>query len=165
MKRFEQTLIKVLSFAFSVCLLTMLVLIIAQVVLRYGFSKSIGGANELATILFAYTSALGVAVGIAQREHMAITWFVMRLKPKARKAVDVVGLLLLAALNILAFCYSLHWIQATGTVMIPVLQVPRWTAEVAIPIGTGASALFCFTKLYLGFRGEEEFGISWTQED
>ena len=165
MKRFEQALIKVLSFAFSICLLIMLALIIAHVVLRYGFDQSIGGANELATILFAYTSALGIAVGIAQREHMAISWFVLRLNLNARKVVDVAGLLLVAALNVMACCYSYHWIQVTGGVMIPVLQVARWTAEIAIPIGTGASALFCFIKLYLGFRGEDEFGVSWTQED
>jgi TRAP-type C4-dicarboxylate transport system permease small subunit len=53
----------------------------------------------------------------------------------------------------------------TGSRMIPILQVPRWTAQIAIPIGAGASALFCFIKLYLGITGQEELGVLWTQED
>jgi len=164
MKRFEHILIRTLEIVFSVCLLLMLVLIVAQVLLRYGFNRSIGGANELATILFAYTSALGIAVAIAQREHMAISWFVLRLPPGPRKIVDALGWVLLATVNVVIFCYSIRWIGATGSGIIAVLQVPRWTSQIAIPIGTGASALFCFIKLYLGFRGEEEFGVFWTQE-
>jgi TRAP-type C4-dicarboxylate transport system permease small subunit len=133
--------------------------------LRYGFNESIGGANELATILFAYTSALGIAVGIAKRDHMAISWFNERMPAKARGVIDVVGLVLLAILNIVIFWYSLRWIGITGARMISVLHVPRWTAQIAIPIGTGASAVFCLIKLWLGFRGEEEFGVPWMQDD
>jgi len=165
MKRFESVLVKALELAFSVCLLLMFALIVLQVTLRYGFNSSVSGANELATILFGYTSALGIAVAFARREHMAISWFVMRLSPSKRKVVDGIGLVLLAILNVVIFGYSIKWIGTTGTGMIPVLQVPRWTSQIAIPIGTGASALFCFTKLYLGLRGAEELGVPWTQED
>jgi TRAP-type C4-dicarboxylate transport system permease small subunit len=160
----EKCLIAVLEIAFCICLLAMFTLIVTQVVLRYGLSKSVGGANELATILFAYTSALGIAVAIAKREHMAISWFVEQLPSRPRKVVDVIGLVLLAAVNIVIFCYSIKWIGATGGRMISVLQVPRWTSQIAIPIGTGASAVFCLIKLYLGLKGEEELGAPWTQE-
>lgn len=165
MKRFEGLLIRTLEVTFSICFLVMFALIVAQVGLRYGLNKSIGGANELATILFAYTSALGIAVAIAKRDHMAISWFTERLPPVPRKVIDVVGLVLLAALNILIFYYSLKWIGVTGSRMISVLQVPRWTAQLSIPIGTGASALFCLIKLYLGLKGDEELGLPWRQGD
>jgi TRAP-type C4-dicarboxylate transport system permease small subunit len=49
--------------------------------------------------------------------------------------------------------------------MISVLQVPRWTAQIAIPIGTGTSVVFCFIKLWLGLRGDEELGVPWMQDD
>jgi TRAP-type C4-dicarboxylate transport system permease small subunit len=143
----------------------MFALIVTQVFLRYGFNQSIGGANELATILFGYTSALGIAVAFAQREHMAISWFTLQFPPGLRKITDGAGLLLLAAVNLVIFWYSFKWIGTTGDQMIPVLQVPRWTSQIAIPIGTGASALFCIIKFYLGVRGDEELGVAWTQED
>ena len=164
-KRFEQMLIKVLVGAFSLCLILMFFLIVTQVALRYGLNRSVGGANELATILFAYTSALGIAVAVAQREHMAISWFFLRFPDKFRKIVDGIGLILLAAVNIIIFCYSIRWIGTTGDGMISVLQMPRWTSQIAIPIGTGASALFCVIKFYLGVWGDEELGVPWTQED
>lgn len=165
MKRIEGILIQALEIIFCVCFLIMLVLIVTQVALRYGLNESIGGANELASILFAYTSALGIAVAIAKRDHMAISWFTERLPLSARKVIDVIGLILLAAINIVMFYYSLKWIGATGGRMISVLQVPRWTSQIAIPIGTGASAVFCFIKLYVGLKGEEELGVPWMQED
>jgi TRAP-type C4-dicarboxylate transport system permease small subunit len=158
-------LVKILEVLFSICLLLMFLLIVAQVFLRYGFNQSIGGANELATILFGYTSALGIAVAFAQREHMAISWFVLRFPDRPRKTIDGLGLLLLAAVNVVILIYSFKWIGTTGGQTISVLQVPRWTAQIAIPVGTGASALFCLTKFYLGFWGEEELGVPWTQED
>jgi len=165
MKRLESLLVRTLEIVFCICFLIMFALVVTQVALRYGFNESIGGANELATILFGYTSALGIAVGIARREHMAISWFTERLPRSARKAVDAIGLILLAAINVVIFWYSLKWIAVTGFRMISVLQVPRWTAQIAIPIGTGASAVFCFIKLSLGLRGDEELGVPWMQED
>ena len=165
MKRLERLLIRTLEVTFCICFLIMFALVVTQVALRYGFNESIGGANELATILFAYTSALGIAVGIAKRDHMAISWFTERLPPTSRKVIDVIGLILLAFINIVIFWYSIRWIGITGSRMISVLQVPRWTAQIAIPIGTGASVVFCFIKLWLGLRGDEELGVPWMQDN
>jgi len=165
MKRLERVLVRTLEIVLGVCFLAMFALVVTQVALRYGLNESIGGANELATLLFVYTSALGIAVGIAKREHMAISWFTERLPDSARQAVDVIGLLLLAAINCAVVWYSVKWIDLTGARMISVLQVPRWTAQIAIPVGTGASAIFCFIKLYLGLKGDEELGLPWVQKD
>ena len=165
MKRLERFLIRTLELTFCICFLIMFALVVTQVALRYVFNESIGGANELATILFAYTSALGIAVGIAKRDHMAISWFTERLPPRSRKVIDVIGLILLALINIVIFWYSLRWIGITGSRMISVLQVPRWTAQIAIPIGTGASVVFCCIKIWLGLRGDEELGVPWMQGD
>jgi len=164
MKSLELGLVRLLEITCGICFVVMFTLIVTQVALRYGFNESIGGANELATILFAYTSALGIAIGIARRDHMAISWFTERLGPTARKIVDVIGLILLALLNAVIFWYSLRWIDITGVRMISVLQVPRWTAQIAIPIGTGASVVFCLIKLWLGFKGDEELGVPWMQD-
>jgi len=165
MKRLERILVRTLETSFSICFLIMFGLVVTQVALRYGLNESIGGANELATILFAYTSALGIAVGIAKRDHMAISWFTERLPLRARKVVDVIGLFLLAILNLVIFWYSLRWIDITGSRLISVLHVPRWTAQIAIPIGAGTSAVFCCIKLWLGLKGDEELGVPWMQDD
>ena len=165
MKKFETTLVRLLEVSCGICFVIMFTLVVTQVALRYGFNESIGGANELATILFAYTSALGIAIGIARRDHMAISWFTVRLGPTPKKIIDVTGLVLLALLNAVIFWYSIRWIDITGERMISVLQVPRWTAQIAIPIGTGASVVFCLIKLWLGYKGDEELGVPWMQND
>lgn len=165
MKKLEQGLVRLLETSYAMCFAIMFILVVTQVALRYGFNESIGGANELATILFAYTSALGIAVGIARRDHMAISWFVERLPARARKIIDGSGLILLLILNLVIFWYSLRWIDITGSRMISVLHVPRWTAQIAIPIGTGTSAVFCLIKLLLGLRGDEDLGVAWMRDE
>jgi TRAP-type C4-dicarboxylate transport system permease small subunit len=165
MKRLEQNLVRLLEISFGICFVVMFVLVVTQVALRYGFNESIGGANELATILFAYTSSLGIAVGIAKRDHMAISWFTQRFPLTVRKIIDVVGLILLLILNLVIFWHSIRWIDITGSRMISVLHVPRWTAQIAIPIGTGASAVFCCIKLWLGLKGDEDLGVPWMRDD
>ena len=164
MKKLEHGLIRVLEIVCALCFVAMFTLVVTQVALRYGFNESIGGANELATILFAYTSALGIAIGIARRDHMAISWFTVRLSPRPRRIIDIIGLVLLALLNAVILWYSIRWIDITGARMISVLQVPRWTAQIAIPIGAGASVFFCLIKLWLGFKGDEELGVPWMQD-
>ena len=165
MKRVEQSLVRLLEISFGICFVIMFILVVTQVALRYGFNESIGGANELATILLAYTSSLGIAVGIAKRDHMAISWFTERLPATVRKIIDVLGLFLLLILNLVIFWYSIRWIDITGSRMISVLHVPRWTAQIAIPIGTGTSAVFCLVKLWLGLKGDEELGVPWMRDD
>lgn len=164
MKELETGLIKVLEVVCGICFVVMFSLIVTQVALRYVFNESIGGANELATIFFAYTSALGIAIGIARRDHMAISWFTERLGPRSRTIIDVIGLVLLGLLNAVIFWTSIRWIDITGARMISVLHVPRWTAQIAIPIGTGASVVFCLIKLWRGLTGDEELGAAWMQD-
>jgi hypothetical protein len=54
------------GFFFMVCVL---------VVLRYGFGDTIVGGNEGVTVAFVFTVAIGAAVAITRREHIAITFF------------------------------------------------------------------------------------------
>ena len=74
MKRLETVLVRALEVVFSICFLIMLTLIVTQVALRYGFRESIGGANELAAILFAYTSAFVIFFAFQTIEFL-IFWY------------------------------------------------------------------------------------------
>ena len=47
-----------------------------MVFLRYALNQSITGANEIVTILFIYTTAIGAAVSIGKNEHIGIDVFV-----------------------------------------------------------------------------------------
>ncbi|MGF1735789.1 TRAP transporter small permease [Photobacterium satsumensis] len=147
------------------CFFIMAALVVAQVVLRYGFSQSIMGANEIAVILFAYTTSFGAAVAIAKREHITISWFAEQMPTPIRKALDLSVIVLLFAINYVIFTYSLEWIETTGHTNIPLLQVPRWWAQAAVPLCTALSMFFCGIKIIVGLLDTNTLGKSWLGED
>ena len=51
------------------------------------FNQSITGANEIVTILFIYTTALGAAISIGRNEHIGIDFFVSLLPKKFYKTI------------------------------------------------------------------------------
>lgn len=99
MKRLETILTRALEGVMMVGFMAIFVLVVTLVVLRYVFNSSITGANEIITVLFVYTTAIGGAVAVGKREHIAITAFAERLPVGLRKAADAAGLLLIALIN------------------------------------------------------------------
>ena len=99
MNKFEPLLTKILEFVLALGLLAIALIIVTLVVLRYAFNSSITGANETITILFVYTTAIGAAVAIGQREHISISAVVDRLPIRTQRFIDGVTLVCVAILN------------------------------------------------------------------
>ena len=93
--KFGDVLTRILVGIIAFCFLAIVILIITLVVLRYGFNETIIGANEFVVILFIYTSAIGAAIVLGKKEHIAITYFVDKLPPSIRKVVDIINYLLI----------------------------------------------------------------------
>ena len=124
------------------------------VFLRYVLNQSITGANEIVTILFIYTTALGSAISIDKNEHISIDILVNYLSLRNQKIIKAVQLVLLIFLHITIFMYSLEWIKTAGGYLMPATGLPRIITIASIPICCLLSILFCinsagrlFTKL------------------
>lgn len=83
-------------------LLVMIVLVFANVVLRYGFSSGLRPSIELSRLAFVWLVLLGAAVVLRREEHLAVTEFrgayLPRAVPFLRRlayAVIAVGVLML----------------------------------------------------------------------
>lgn len=144
-----------LETAISVFFFIILATTLALVTLRYVFNTSIKGGYELTGFLFIYTTAIGAAVSLGRREHIKIDFFVNKLRGGARRAADVVVQLLVAGLNLLMLYLSLPWIRTVGSFESPVLRVPNWAVQIAIPIGTALAILFCVVNIILGPKPPE----------
>lgn len=124
------------------------------VFLRYVLNQSITGANEIVTILFIYTTALGSAISIDKNEHISIDILVNYLSLRNQKIIKTVQLLLLVFLHITIFVYCLDWIKTAGGYLMPATGLPRIITIASIPICCLLSILYCinaagmlFTKL------------------
>ena len=117
------------------------------VFLRYVFNQSITGANEIVTILFIYTTALGAAISIGRNEHIGIDFFVSLLPKKLYKTIRVLQVFLIFALHLILFIYCLEWVEKAGGYLMPATGLPRIVAIASIPIGCIFCILFCAKAL------------------
>lgn len=142
-----------------------LVLVCVLVVMRYGFAASILGGNEFVTIAFLFTSAIGGAVCITRREHIAITFLIDFLSPGPKKAVYILGLALIAVINGYMIHYSLSWIAQAGHNPWQPLGWPQGIVHAAVPIGCGLAVFYCFVKIVLTIGGREKTDVLWLPDD
>ena len=125
------------------------------VFLRYVFNQSITGANEIVTILFIYTTALGAAISIGRNEHIGIDFFVNLLPKKFYKPIRGLQVFLMFALHLILFIYCLEWVEKAGGYLMPATGLPRIVAIASIPIGCIFCILFC-TKALIDVIDEDK---------
>ena len=128
------------------------------VFLRYVLNQSITGANEIVTILFIYTTAIGAAVSIGKNEHIAIDVFVNILPSKFHKTIKLLQLVLLFTLHLTLFIYCLDWINKTGGYLMPATGLPRFVATACVPLGCVLCVIYCF-KILINIAEETGAGI------
>ena len=144
---FERRLATALEWALAAGLLSVLLVILVLVAMRYMFEAGLVGANELATVAFVYLSSVGSAVVLAQQEHIRVDLLPRRLKRSAKLALEIAILGLVGILNAVLLAYSVPWIEATGLVPMPATQIPRLFAQVSLPLGCGLACIFCGTRI------------------
>ncbi len=160
--RAERGVLRAVETLLVLALAAILAWVFVLVVLRYGFSTSIIGGIEVLRILFVYSTALGAAVAIAYREHIAVSVLTERMSRPFQSATDVSGSLLVAAFNGMAIWYSVPWIGKTGYLLLPATEMPQYVAQACIPIGCGLAILFCLIRAFRTLTGTEN--PRWVRE-
>ena len=130
----------------SICV----VLVNANVIMRYFFNNPIHWAEEVVTSLFVWTVFIGSAYAYRKHSHLGVDILVNAFPPKVKKVVkavmSVVELLVLIMLTVISSQYVYHLIfNRTGKlkiVMTDLLRVPKWWTGIAVPIGFGLSAIY-----------------------
>lgn len=141
-----------------------LVIVVTKVLLR-PFNQAIFGVDELVKIAFLTTSALGGAVAIAKREHIAITVLVDSFSRAARKVFHIIGLILVAVMNVALIYLSLDWIAGPGKNLWQPFGMPQSYVFAVVPIACSLAVFFCMTRILLVLSGEEDLKQKWAQED
>ena len=94
-KKFIDTTCKLLGVLMVVCLALMVVMVFANVVLRYGFNSGITVSEELSRWLFVWLTFMGAVVALHERSHLGTDMLVSRLSVRGKKACLVLGHLLM----------------------------------------------------------------------
>lgn len=146
-RNFERHLTRGLEFLLAAGMLSMFLIIIVLVAMRYFFQSGLVGANETATVVFVYLSSIGAAVAVGRDEHIGLDLVRQKLGAAGRRFLYVFALLLVAGLNAVVAERSLTWIATTGHVPMPATQIPRLAAQAAVPLGCVLAVVFCCTRI------------------
>ena len=148
----DRKLTSVLETLLALCLLVMLLTILLLVLLRYVFNVGIVGANEMTTILFVYTTAIGSAVAVGKKEHVAVEFLIEKLPSNWKTAADIFGYAGVGLLNGTMLWHSIRWIEVTGDYLMPATQLPRFYAQASVPIGCGLAVLYAAVRIASALR-------------
>lgn len=108
MKRLIGRLWAVVDVVIAVLLAAMIMLVFANVVLRYGFSSGIRQSVELARLWFVWVVMLGAAVALRRGEHLAVAEFSEAFFPRAVPTLRRLCWLVVIVAVVMLFIGALH---------------------------------------------------------
>jgi TRAP-type C4-dicarboxylate transport system permease small subunit len=142
---------KLLSVVMVVCLATMVLMVFGNVVLRYGFNSGITVSEELSRWLFLWVVFMGATVAVHEKAHMGVDSLVLRLPAPLRKAVLLVGHLLMLFVTWLMFSGSWAQTRINWDVQAPVTGYSMawaYACGVVFAVSTGVMLLMQFWALW-----------------
>ena len=160
MKRSIQKVDKCLSMIENAVIIlglsAMFLILLAQVIMRYEFSRPLTWSEEAARFIFVYVSFIGISYAYRQKGHIRME-VVVNLFPQAvRRGLEV----LINLGTIALFCYmipfSFRFIGIQAGVKATATHIPMSIVYTALPLGM---ALSCVRLLISSLRivwGEEE---------
>lgn len=160
----EVGLARLIENVMIVLFLIFLIIVVTKVLMR-PFDAAIYGVDELVKIAFLTTSALGGAVAISRREHIAITVFIEALPRMMTLAFYILGLALVAFMNGALVYLSFDWIAGPGRNIWQPFSMPQAYVFVVVPISCGFGVLFSLVKIVLALDGDVEPDQLWMPED
>ncbi|MEG3640799.1 TRAP transporter small permease subunit [Magnetococcus sp. PR-3] len=141
----------------------LILVIITQVVLRYGFSMGMVVFEELQWHLYAGAMMLGIPYALTQDAHIRVDVLHQRFSPKWKRIVEIVGILLfLLPFAIIVFHHSLDFVYEAWRVSersdAPTGLGMRWLIKGVIPFSFGLLIMAAVSRLIRDFtllkRGE-----------
>ena len=140
----------------SICV----VLVNANVIMRYFFNNPIRWAEEVVTSLFVWTVFIGSAYAYRKHSHLGVDIVVNLMPPKMKAVVkavmSVVELFVLSMLTVISSQYVYHLIFSRSgklkIIMTDMLRIPKWWTGIAVPIGFGLSVIYSVYFMVKGVR-------------
>jgi TRAP-type C4-dicarboxylate transport system permease small subunit len=148
-----------------VALFAVFLVIVCTKVMMRPFNAAIYGVDELVKMSFLTTSALGGAVAISKREHIAITVFIDFLPRVLKTGLYIFGLFLVAVMNAVLVYLSFDWIAGPGKNIWQPFGMPQSYVFAIVPVACSLAVVFCLIKIVMTLAGRENTDVLWMPED
>jgi TRAP-type C4-dicarboxylate transport system permease small subunit len=116
-------------------------LVLLQVFFRYVLNESLFWAEELVRGALVWGVMIGSALVAASRTHIRVEVLELMLPPRGRQVVVFMARSLTLVFVLMLMWAGIQLIDRTWFQQSPLLQVPKWTVYLAIPVGAAFEAL------------------------
>jgi TRAP-type C4-dicarboxylate transport system permease small subunit len=136
----------------AACILAIALVVFYEIVARLVFDAPTTWSQEIAVYLLLALGFLGFAPTLAADEHIRIDMLVRRFRPGARRALEVVIYLSIAAFAAVAAWGGVDMVRQSlrfGRKSLTLLEIPVWIPQLLVPIGL---VMLLATALWLAWR-------------
>ena len=145
----------------SITLLSCVILVNANIIMRYFFSMPIKWSEEIVTSLFVWTCFIGSAYAYRRHEHLGVDILVKHMPTNVRRVVSsimsVIELFVLIMLTWISaeYCYHLMFSRsgAFKLMLTDYLRIPKIYTGIAVPLGFGLSLYHSIRFMINRFKG------------
>ncbi|GLQ17182.1 TRAP transporter small permease [Maritalea porphyrae] len=188
-RRWESAVTRLEENVLAILLALITIISFVQVVMRYGFNASFGGALELTRIIFAWLILFGMSYGVKMGTHLGVDAFIRMLPKKGLRYAAIFGAA--ATLLYAVMLISVDWMKIFGVsskggavvywskmyqlqlgledlkypswISEPLgldERVKRWMAYLILPVGLGLLGFRSLQAMIQIIRGERELIIA-----
>ncbi len=124
-------------YAMLVAYLFVCIVIVQEVLRRFGLNFSSAWSQETAQYLFIYLGYIGAAYGVKERAHIRFDVLISRVGERAKGWLYIFAELCTIAFALIAVYWSLHTVVQLVTMggTTPVLRINKAWFEIAVPLG------------------------------
>ena len=124
-------------YAMLVAYLFVCIVIVQEVLRRFGLNFSSAWSQETAQYLFIYLGYIGAAYGVKERAHIRFDILITRAGERAKGGLYIFAELCTIGFALIAVYWSLHTVVQLVTLggTTPVLRVNKAWFEIAVPLG------------------------------
>lgn len=126
---------------------SILVITLAQVVLRYGFSIALPWSADAAQVLLVYTVMLVAGYAVGKGSHFALPMLVDAMPPALRKHMPILHSLLLLAFSVTMIVFGIRLGLSQMGTRLPALGLPVGMVYMALPLGAALMSAYAIAGL------------------
>ncbi len=143
MKKLEKGIVTVVNsvhlaavYAAMVLLVSMAVIIIVNVFMRYVLNSGLRWAEEVAKLLMAWFTFIAMAIGVKQSLHISLHLLPRSIPPWADRALNLLKDTVTLSVAVVFFVYGIKLVEFTKTSIMPATEWPSFILYIILPVSS-----------------------------